>query len=342
MRQATFLSVVLSVVVSVGLLTASASAQQKGDRVVVTTENARLRSQNETTGTVLRGATLVVADVNGDWFWVTWSSGETETVKGWINRSDVIPFAQALDFFTEELKRNPNVWAYVIRATIWRAKGKDDIAIGDCNEAIRLDPSHKWAYNVRGNAWLDKKEYEKAIADFNEAIRLDPKYAIAHNNRGNLWRAKGEYDKAISDYDESIRLNPKFATAYDNRGDAWRHKNEIDKAISDFDAAVRLHPQFAAALNHLAWLAATCSDARYRNGKKAVDDATKVCELTSWKNWISLNTLAAAYAEAGDFDSAVKWQTKARDMAAQSKKADYQSRLDLYKAHKPYRDEPKK
>jgi hypothetical protein len=75
--------------------------------------------------------------------------------------------------------------------------------------------------------------------------------------------------------------------------------------------------------------------------KRAVDDATKACELSEWKTPAYLDTLGAAYANSGDFDSAVKWETKARDLAPEKDKSACQSRLDLYKAHKPYREEPK-
>ena len=73
-----------------------------------------------------------------------------------------------------------------------------------------------------------------------------------------------------------------------------------------------------------------------------MESATKACELTKWKQVGHLDTLAAAYAESGDFDKAVEWETMARDLAMEKNKADYQSRLELYQAHKPYRFDPPK
>ena len=71
-------------------------------------------------------------------------------------------------------------------------------------------------------------------------------------------------------------------------------------------------------------------------------DATKACELTDWKNEGWIDTLAAAYAESGDFTNAIKWQQKATELASAEEKADYHSRLALYKSGEPYREEPKK
>jgi hypothetical protein len=56
----------------------------------------------------------------------------------------------------------------------------------------------------------------------------------------------------------------------------------------------------------------------------------------------SLDTIAAAYAEAGNFDKAVEFEQKASETVTdEAKKAEYRKRLDLYRNKKPYRDSKK-
>jgi tetratricopeptide (TPR) repeat protein len=91
------------------------------------------------------------------------------------------------------------------------------------------------------------------------------------------------------------------------------------------------HPSTLLSMNNLAWLKATCPAPKVRNGTEALEYANKVCELTDWKKAGYLNTLAAAYAEVGDFDSAEKWQRKAIELLPESR-AGFESRLKRYQA----------
>jgi tetratricopeptide (TPR) repeat protein len=117
---------------------------------------------------------------------------------------------------------------------------------------------------------------------------------------------------------------------------------QYDKALDAYDEAIRRDPKNAAAYNSRAWLRATCTQARYRDGKRAREDAIAACDLTEWKDGGILDTLAAACAESGSFDEAVRIQTAALKVASDDLKEGIRSRLALYKASQPYRETPQR
>jgi tetratricopeptide (TPR) repeat protein len=203
---------------------------------------------------------------------------------------------------------------------------------------FQLEPKSAEDYIVRGHARGEREEYAKAVADLTEAIRLDPKSASAHNIRGFYCREMKEYDRAIADFTEAIRLNRRSPNAYVLRATVWELKKEYKKAVVDYGDAIRLDGQLAYVYNNRAWLWAACADASVRDGKKGIESATKACELAEWKHVEYIDTLAAAYAEAGDFDSAVKWQSKAIALCPIAEVKKKETRLKLYLKQKPYRD----
>jgi tetratricopeptide (TPR) repeat protein len=248
-------------------------------------------------------------------------------------------YDKAIADYSEAIRLKPNEWFYKKRGDVWRAKEEYDIAIRDYDEAIRLDPKVDTFYSNRGYAWFYKRNYEKAIADFTEVIRLDPQDGDAYRMRGQSWSDKQDYDKAIRDFNDAIRLDPKDWNSYRERGSAWQHKQEYDKAIEDYETAIPLSPkQVPLALNDLALLLAASPDWRFRDGKRAIELATKACERMAWKDGMFLETLAAAYAEDGQFDVAVRYELKA---SQDPRLGDYyRQRLELYKQKKPYRLRP--
>jgi Flp pilus assembly protein TadD len=94
--------------------------------------------------------------------------------------------------------------------------------------------------------------------------------------------------------------------------------------------------------NNLAFLMASCPNAKIRNGAMAVKHATKACELSGWQYADYVDTLAAAYAETGNFTEAIKRQQQAIELAPKDEKGVFKSRLELYKQGKPFREKPKK
>jgi tetratricopeptide (TPR) repeat protein len=228
---------------------------------------------------------------------------------------------------------------YIIRAAAWNHQGSIDKAIADLSTAITLDPRNAAIYHDRGLLWTRKNEYDKAIRDYGAAIRLEPGTATGYCSRGFAHKAQKQYDSAIADYSQAVNLDPRDGDAYCGRGWCWLEKKEYAKALSDFGQALRVDPRDACALDGRAWIAATCPNPTYRDGKKSVESAIEACELTRWKEAYCLETLAAGYAETGDFGSAVKWQTKAIELENDPKeKEDYRARLKLFQEKKPYRE----
>ena len=115
----------------------------------------------------------------------------------------------------------------------------------------------------------------------------------------------------------------------------------VEKVLLDYEAAVHIDPELAVAFHDLARLQAATPVAQFRDGVEAVKRASKACELTDWKNPLYVETLAAAYAEAGDFDSAVSWQNKAIDLFPREERETYhermKTRLNAYQSRLPYR-----
>jgi tetratricopeptide (TPR) repeat protein len=296
--------------------------------------------------------------------------------RGWIAAAEAIPIERAVAHFTARIEANPSdATNYVNRAAVWTVLGDLDRALLDDTEAVRIDRDNALAYHNRGYTWAKKKDLDRAIADFTRAILIDPQYARAYNKRGFAWLQKSMYARALADFTRAVEIDPMFARAYHNRGNTMLRQKDYDKAIADYTQAIRFdrgdvlalvdrasaehgkgddagaladlaeairrRPDGPEALIARAWLLATSPSAKLRDAKQAVLDATRACKLTRGKEAYPLGALAAALAERGDFDQAVKYQERAQALyKSRDDVADGRARLDLYKAKVPYHEPP--
>jgi tetratricopeptide (TPR) repeat protein len=353
-------------------LLAQADSGWVGKRVMQTASNITLVANGEAVERTGRGISFFqVEQVDGRSVRVSADAGRTS---GWASADELVLVDHAVDFFTRKIRTNPNDgFSHAARAFLWRDKGELDKALRDDNEAIRIDPKVAAYCYERGLTWHLRESYDHAIADFDQAIRIDPRFAPAFIARGAARAARKEFGHAIADYSEAVWLDPLAITAYEQRALAWHAKNEFakaiiddnmairldarrvpaycdrarawtslgkfDKAIADFGEALHIDQSCASAHGGRAWIWSTCPIANFRDGKKAVESATRACELTAWKDARLLDVLAAACAEAGDFESAIKWQTRADALyPAGEQLTRGQARLTLFRENKPVRD----
>jgi len=175
------------------------------------------------------------------------------------------------------------------------------------NDLLDESPSFKNALQWRVIARRDMKNYEGAIEDCNALLGIYARDPYALKNRAWLLSQAGRYKEAANDYEELVKLEP------------------------DNDERC----------NYCAWLFATCPDSQARDAKKALLYAKKACQLSKYENYLWIDTLAAAYAEAGDFSKAVMWQTTALESATDECRAQMTERLKLYEKKEPYRERTK-
>ena len=223
-------------------------------------------------------------------------------------------------------------------------------AVAALDEAIEADARVARSHPATASGFLERAQarwrngdMDAVLGDFDQAVRLNPKYFEAYRDRGVLYRERGQFDQAIFDFTAAARLNEQDYNVFEQRGAVYLVTGRFENAAADFREAARLNAKDDYALNAWAWLCATCAEAPVRDGRAAVEAAKKACELSGWKRYSYVDTLAAACAEAGAFEQAVIYEKQAMAMAEAEDKdqAALQQRLTLFENRLPYHQKPK-
>jgi len=209
-------------------------------------------------------------------------------------------------------------------------------ANSEFSEFLAANSNDARAISGRADALVCLEKYDDAIADYSRAIQLDPKW-FDYLGRGVAWKAKGDQAKALHNFDEGIAIAPTVPALYIYRGAMLTARGDASGASADFEKVTSLISDSRGAFNRYGWVLATSPIRAYRDGPAATRYATRACELTSWKKAPELDTLAAAYAEDGQFDQAIKWQTSALSLGANIDRDEYEARLAMYQKREPFR-----
>ena len=160
--------------------------------------------------------------------------------------------------------------------------------------------------------------YERAEQQLREAVRLRETSAAAHGNLGSVLCLQGELDDGIAHLERALALDPEYTDAHRNLGEAYAAQGKRALAVKHFTLAVEASPNNSFLLSRLGWLLATSPEDSVRDGRKAVEVSERAVRLTSGQHPMSLETLAAAYAEVGRLDDAVGAARRALMLAQKS------------------------
>jgi tetratricopeptide (TPR) repeat protein len=186
------------------------------------------------------------------------------------------------------------------------------------------------------------RRYAEAEQQLREAVRLKETSAPAHGNLGSVLCSLGRLDEGVSHVERALALDPEYRPAYGNLAEAYGALGRRALAAKYFALAVKMEPDSPFLLSRLGWLLATSPEAAVRDGAKAVEASERAVRLTSRQDTMSLDTLAAAYAETGRFTEAAAIAEQTLALAQSRGQSDLlpqlQYRLDLYRAGQRFRE----
>jgi Flp pilus assembly protein TadD len=252
----------------------------------------------------------------------------------------------AIAHYRSALQMQPDSWdAEYNLGTALMEKGQAEEALVHCERAVRMRPTDPDAQVSLGNALLQKRRIDEAIAHYQKAITVQADHFLARYSLGHALLEKGELDGAIQLCRSALLLRPLDADCHTTLAIALEEKGNPAEAIQHYQTALDVAPKSIPTLTNLAWLLATSEDASVRNGARAVELASQADQLVGGTNTLVLRTLAAAYAENGEFANAIRTARSAMQLARMhgedSLTTDLDQQIALYQLGMPYRESAK-
>jgi tetratricopeptide (TPR) repeat protein len=249
----------------------------------------------------------------------------------------------AKQHYLHALRLNPSYTkVHVALGLVLAAQGDVDGAVAHYRDAIRIDPGLAAAHNNLAITLENMGKTEESIVEYAEGVRLAPTHAESRCNLAAALASAGRLPEAIEQFRTAVQLKPQLVEARFGLATAYARAGQVHEAILELDDVLRERPDWTTVETMLAWLLATAQDAQLRDGARAVQLAEKAAARTDHHDADALNSLAAAYAEAGRFADAVDTATQALMLARAGGRTDLEralgDRLVQYRAGQPVRE----
>ncbi|MEM6798149.1 MAG: tetratricopeptide repeat protein [Planctomycetota bacterium] len=252
---------------------------------------------------------------------------------------------KAVEQLTRAIELAPDdIASRMMRADLYNRQARYGDALADVEAALARQPGLLQGHLMRTALLSQLGRESEAVTALEQLVKAAPDQPSIHMQLAGLYMDLGESDKAIDSLTQVLDLAGENQGVLRMRGDMYLAIGKHEQALADFTKSFELNPEDAGLLNNYAWTLATSPFDNLRDGKRAIELATKAAELTDFQAAHILSTLAAAYAEAGDFEKAIEWSEKAvkahandaqktRDMTA-----DLAAELESYKRKEPWRE----
>lgn len=248
---------------------------------------------------------------------------------------------EAMARLNQVLEHNPkSSHAHGSVGVILARKGMVDEAMARFETALELDPDYSEAHANLGRLLLDKGRSEEATGHFQMAMELDLENPIGHLELGQVLLQRRKMEKAVEHLEKALEIDPRLMDAHLMLANALAAQGDFASAVARLQKAAAVAPNNLRPVNDLAWLLAVCPQDDVRDGAKAVQLAERACAVTGHRNPVLLSTLAAAYAEVGEFSEAIATATKALILLKpehEPLEKVIRQHLELYRAGKPCR-----
>ncbi|MBV9008519.1 MAG: tetratricopeptide repeat protein [Verrucomicrobia bacterium] len=250
---------------------------------------------------------------------------------------------EAITHYRRAIAARPEyVEAHYNLAGALAAKGDLTDAVTEYRRAIAIKSDDADSHNNYGTALRQLGQSREAESEYRIALRLRPDYFDAHYNLGSLLLALGRDDEALEELRHAELLATRNSAVHAITGDVYMKKGQARDAAAQYSRAVELAPDDAAALASFSWLLATSTDDTLRDCRKSIALAQHANEIQPQDARV-LHSLAAAFAQCGDFSKARATAHQALDIAkAQHNQAladALEDELALYELELPYRQQ---